>query len=411
MGTSLTPGATLGRLRRAWSALSAEQWWLIAALGSATFFVGYDGSVLILALPAVARTFHASVGQLGVAISVLSLGALAAIPGAWLADRLGRRPVLLVSVVLYGLANAGSAMAPDLEVLTLMRLVAVFAASVEYGAAMVMLIEALPSDRRGLGVSVFTILAGFGSGLAAIIYPLAALNPQGWRIMYWSGLPVLLVALYLRSRIKESQLWTSARSSRRSPWSLLLAHPWRRRLLLISLAWLFVAVMVEPASLFLALFGARDLGLNVTSISAVIVVAGTVGSVGYPLGGWLGDRFGRRWPALIMIALESVSLALMYHAGVVGYSLGFGLASFFGSALTPVLASWTSELFPTAARVSANTIGGGTYILGRLLGLAIVGSLAARIGLGNVIAVLVIAPLLGCVLLGLLPETAGVELT
>ena len=93
--------------------------------GLAVVLAAFDGSVLVLALPAVASDFHARTPALSNLGSVLALGALGALPLATLADRFGRRRLIAVGVAGFSVANFASAFAPSLTGLAVLRLVAV----------------------------------------------------------------------------------------------------------------------------------------------------------------------------------------------------------------------------------------------------------------------------------------------
>src|ERR1700693_426140 len=93
--------------------------------GLAVVLTAFDGSVLVLALPAIASDFHARTPALSNLGSVLAIGALGALPLAALADRFGRRRLIAVGVAGFSIANFASGLAPSLEALALLRLVAV----------------------------------------------------------------------------------------------------------------------------------------------------------------------------------------------------------------------------------------------------------------------------------------------
>src|SRR5260370_40084127 len=114
--------------------------------GLAVVLTAFDGSVLVLALPAIAADFHAQTPALSNLGSVLALGALGALPLATLADRFGRRRLIAVGVAGFSIANFLSGLASSLEALALLRLVAVcFEALVGGGATALVVAEAPPS--------------------------------------------------------------------------------------------------------------------------------------------------------------------------------------------------------------------------------------------------------------------------
>ncbi len=142
--------------------------------GLAVVLTAFDGSVLVLALPAVARDFQARVPDLSNLGSILALGGLGALPLATLADHFGRRRLIAIGVAGFSIANFASAFAPSLEALAFLRLVAVCFEVLVGGVATALIVEEAPSGRRGQAVSVLAVLSGAGTGITVIAYPLVA---------------------------------------------------------------------------------------------------------------------------------------------------------------------------------------------------------------------------------------------
>src|ERR1700681_1819888 len=127
--------------------------------GLAVVLFSFGGSILILALPAVATEFHAEVPALANLGSVLALGALGALPLATLADHFGRRRLIAIGVAGFSTANFASGLAPSLEALAFLRLVAVCFEVMVGGVATALVVEEAPPARRGLAVSVLALLS------------------------------------------------------------------------------------------------------------------------------------------------------------------------------------------------------------------------------------------------------------
>src|SRR4030081_2270431 len=142
--------------------------------GFAVVLTAFDGSVLVLALPAIASDFHARTPALSNLGSVLAVGSLGALPLATLADRFGRRRLIAVGVAGFSLANFASGLATSLDALAVLRLVAVCFEVLVGGAATALVVEEAPRERRGQAVSVLALLAGIGTGLSVFGYPLLA---------------------------------------------------------------------------------------------------------------------------------------------------------------------------------------------------------------------------------------------
>src|SRR4030088_3551301 len=154
--------------------LDLQQRRTLIGAGLAVVLTAFDGSVLVLALPAVAADFHAQTPALSNLGSLLALGALGSLPLATLADRFGRRRLIAVGVAGFSIANFGSAFAPSLGSLAWLRMAAVCFEALVGSVATALIVEEAPPGRRGQAVSVLAILSGAGLLVAIIIYPILA---------------------------------------------------------------------------------------------------------------------------------------------------------------------------------------------------------------------------------------------
>ena len=369
--------------------------------GLAVVLAAFDGSVLVLALPAIASDFHAQIPGLSNLGSVLALGSLGALPLATLADRFGRRRLIAIGVAGFSIANFASAFAPSLTALSFIRLVAVCFEALVGGVATALIVEEAPPGLRGQAVSVLAVLAGAGAGITVISYPLLAPH---WRWLFLAGGVGVLAAPAIWLRLPEGRTWSKVRPSG-SALRLLMGGPWRRRLLVLSATTVLLAVLLEPAGLLFTVFAADVLHMTPVAISTLILASGATGGVAYLAGGYLSDRFGRRWPGIGLAASNAVVTSLSFATGIGGFVVGNVLWSAIASASTPVFGAWSAELFPTRARATAEAAIGVAAAVGSVVGLQAVGLLSPSIGLGRAIEVVGVAAVAGAFLLLLLPET------
>ena len=374
--------------------------------GLAVVLTAFDGSVLVLALPAVARDFQARVPDLSNLGSILALGGLGALPLATLADHFGRRRLIAVGVAGFSIANFASAFAPSLEALAFLRLVAVCFEALVGGVATALIVEEAPSGRRGQAVSVLALLSGAGTGITVIAYPLVAPH---WRWLFAAGGVGLVAAPLIWMRLPEGRVWQRVRLSG-SALRLLMAPPWRQRLFIIAATTALLAVLLEPAGLLFTVFASQKLRMSPTGISVLIAVSGMAGAASYVAGGYLSDRFGRRAPGAALTGATAVAASVSFATGTPGFVIGNVLWSSFASAATPVLGAWSGELFPTRARATAEATGSVAAAVGSVAGLQAVGILSQSVGLGPALALTGIVALAGAGLLLLLPETRGAPL-
>jgi MFS family permease len=369
--------------------------------GLAVVLTAFDGSVLVLALPAISRDFNANTPALSDLGSVLALGSLGALPLSTLADRFGRRRLIAVGVLGFSAANFVSAFAPTLAVLALLRLVAVCFEILVGSVATALIVEEAPAGRRGQAVSVLALLSGVGAGITVVAYPLLAPH---WRWLFLAGGVGVILAPLIWLRLPEGSTWMRVTVTA-SALRLLFSAPWRRRVLVFAIVTALLSVLLEPAGLFYTLFATATLHISPAGISALIVVSGIAGATAYLSGGFLTDRFGRRGPAIVLTLATAIATSLSFATATTGFFVGNVLWSVFASASTPIFGAWSAELFPTRARATAEATSGVAAAIGSIAGLQVVGLFAQQVGLGRAIALSGLAAVAGTLLLFGLPET------
>jgi MFS family permease len=369
--------------------------------GLAVVLTAFDGSVLVLALPAISRDFNANTPALSDLGSVLALGSLGALPLSTLADRFGRRRLIAAGVLGFSAANFASAFAPSLAVLAILRLVAVCFEILVGSVTTALIVEEAPVGRRGQAVSVLALLSGLGAGITVVAYPVLAPH---WRWLFLAGGVGVLLAPLIWLRLPEGSTWMGVRVSA-SALRLLFSAPWLRRILVFAAVSALLSVLLEPAGLFYTLFASSSLHLTPAGISTLIVVSGAAGATAYVAGGFLTDRFGRRGPAIVLTLATAIATSLSFATATAGFLVGNVLWSVFASASTPVFGAWSAELFPTRARATAEATTAVAAAVGSIAGLQVVGLFAQQAGLGKAIAWSGLAAVAGALLLFGLPET------
>ena len=384
-------------------ALDRQQRLTLVWAGLAVVLAGFDGSVLVLVLPAVAADFHARVGDLSNLGSVLSIGALGALPLATLADHFGRRRLIALGAGLFSFVNLATAFVPSLAVLALFRLVASCFEILVLGVATALVVEEAPRARRGQAVSALALLFGAGQAIPVIAYPFVAPH---WRWLYFAGGIGIIGAPLVWKYLPEGRTWQSAHVTG-SAIRLLTKAPWRQRVLVLFGSTLLGSILLTPAGLLFTLYASQTLHLSPATISWMIAGAAVAAIVGYVGGGYLSDRYGRRILGASLEAVTAVFASIGFRNGTPGFVASNILWSFFASASTPVTGSWSGELYPTRARATAEATGGIAGAIGGIVGLQGVAILSSRFGLGGAIALAGVAALGAAALLLLLPETKG----
>ena len=154
--------------------LSSRHRSLLLLLSSAALFEGYDRFIVSMALPNIARDLGGSAGALGWALALIRSGAIAALFLGRAADRFGRRRMLLVTVLGYTLATAGTGLSTSLVAFVVLQMFALAFLSAELALAQVVVAEELPAGSRGFGQAMIGAAGAIGAGLVAILFPIMA---------------------------------------------------------------------------------------------------------------------------------------------------------------------------------------------------------------------------------------------
>ncbi len=396
----------------------------VLALVAASLAAGFGQFGVVTALGDVARTFgHQSAGasitdqaglsgtQLGIGLAVIRLASLGALPLCGLADRAGRRAVLLLTLA-FGLAvTALSGASPGYW-----WFVALFALgrpplSATSALAQVAAAEQTASADRASAVAVVAGGYAVGAGLLAVIHSLAR-SALGFRGLVALALVPLAALPWIAREVHESDRFEVARRLPDRPLPVLgaVGRPFRGRLVVVVSLSFAVAIISGPADTFVFLYAQNIEHQAGVTTAAMVVGAGVTGLAGLLAGRWLADRLGRRPTA----AAGMVGIALF---GVVAYSgpapllvLGYVMGIFSGAVLAPAAGALLNELFPTSVRASASGWSLAAAVVGAAAGLLAFGSVADVGSRFSEAALLVFLPTtLAAGLFALLPETKGLE--
>lgn len=373
----------------------------------------FDYFLLVMVMPAVAKTFAVSVKEVAFALLLtLAFRPLGALLFGRLADRYGRRRVLMLDVALYSVLGLACAFAPSLGVLLVLRSLFGIAMGGEWGTGASLAMESVPARSRGIVSGI--LQSGYPCGylLCAIAYG-ALFNAIGWRGMFALGVLPALLVLYLRKSVPESPVFEQRR---RAGIQRGLRETLRGR-------WRLVAYMVVTMAVFNAFsHGSQDVyptflnlqrhfPTHTISLLTVILNLGALAG-GLAFGQW-SQRIGRRRAMAIACVLALPAIPLWSYGGsVLVLAIGAFWVQVAVQGAWGVVPSYLNELAPDDVR---GTLPGFVYQLGNLLvawtAYAMVAMAQARGGdyalvqavwIGIVAVVLAVLTWLG-------PETRGVR--
>ena len=396
----------------------------VVGVALAAFASGFGQFGVVAALGDVARGFgqvnHGATladqaglsgTDLGIGLAVMRLASLGALPLTGLADRFGRRKMLLVTVGVGLALTALAAASPSYW-----WFVAIFACgrpllSATNGLAQVTAAEQTASADRAKAVALIAAGYGAGAGVVAIVHSLAS-RTIGFRGVFVMALIPLALLPLLWRWIEEPDRFTVAAAGSEHPFPVLdaVARPFRRRLVVIVVLAFAVSLITGPANSFVFLFAQNFLHQRGTVTAAMVVGAGVAGLAGLLAGRWLADRVGRRLTGALAMVTVALFATLTYTGSAPALLAGYILGVFAASVFAPAAGALINELFPTSVRASATGWSVAAGVLGAVTGLVAFGAVAdagRRFGVAGLVIFLPAA--LAMAAFWLLPETRGRE--
>ena len=399
---------------------------LLGVVSLALLFEGYDLSIITSALKHIAEGVGMDEDKMGGLLGLVRIGGLPALAVVPVADRIGRRPVFLATVVGFSVGTFLTALAqtPAHFVAAQMFTRTFLLAGVAIG--MVLIAEEFPAEHRGWGIGMTAALAAFGHGLGALGFAFIDLLPFGWRSLYAMGiLPVLLIPMFRRNlpetgRFIAHQLATGKASTADT------GHRWRDalqpvidlatafpgRTALVGLTALLVATGEVSVFQFTSYIVQKLHGWSPGQYSFMVIAGGMIGIIGNIVAGKQGDKHGRRIVGAVFFLLYPAAAWLFYRGpGGAALPIAYIFIVFCGTAGSVILRAISTELFPTSFRSTASGWTVSVQTLGWALGLWLLGmgsDNAEQIASATAWISLTVA--VGGLVLLRLPETRGREL-
>jgi SHS family lactate transporter-like MFS transporter len=339
----------------------------------------FDFFLLVFVLKDIAAEFGVERKAIAAAITLtLALRPVGAFLFGRLADRFGRRPVLMLDVGLYSMLGLLTAFAPNLAVFLLIRALFGVAMGGEWGIGASLTMETIEPEARGLVSGL--LQSGYPTGylLASVVYA-TLFDKIGWRGMFVVGaLPALLV-LYIRRHVPESPGWSAERARGAGVFAVLRQH-WKLAVYGIALMTAFNFLSHGTQDIYPTFLQIQHhFDSHVTGTIAILYNIGAI------LGGWTFGLWSQRWGrrrAIIIAAGLTVPVLLLwaYSTTLVGLAAGAFLMQFFVQGAWGVVPAHLNELSPGTVRA---TFPGTIYQLGNLIASSnavIQTSIAARDG-------------------------------
>jgi MFS family permease len=382
------------------------QFGAVAALGDVSKELGH-----MAAGASIANKVGLSGTSLGIGLAIIRLASIGSLPLIGIADRLGRRPVIL-TVTIAGLAlTTAAATSPGYW-----WFVVIFAfgrplLSATNALAEVMATEETSVRDRTAAVALVAAGYGVGAGLSAIVHSLGS-GVLGFRGIFALAVVPLAAVLALRGWVEEPSRFMVAEAQPDHPTPVFGAveRPFRKRVVVLCLIGFAISVVTGPSTSFAFLYAQDVLHQAGWVTASMVVAAGAAGLCGLLTGRWLADHAGRRPAGTVAMVAIGLTGTFAYTGSQPAFFLGYVLGTVSGSILAPAIGAMLTELFPTEVRASVSGWWVTAGVLGAVGGLVVFGAVA---DVGNRFATaaeLTFLPTMAAAaLFWFLPETKGRE--
>jgi MFS family permease len=427
-----------------YASLTRAQWKTLAAANLGWMFDGYETFALILTVgvalrqlldPSLYPQIPAYAGTV-IAITLLGWGC-GGLLGGIVADYIGRRRTMIVSILAYSVMTGISAFAWDWMSFAALRFLVGVAIGSEWATGASITAEVWPDNARGKGAGLMQCGLGIGFFLASLVWLyVGGMGPGAWRYMYFIGVLPALFALWVRFGIPESQPWEranderlAARERKKSGAALnerdqaltrptiveLFSDPQTRRHAILAfllsltttLAWWGISTWVPPY------IGSVAAKANLpaqqwASYAGLWYNAGAI--IGYASFGFIADRFGRKPVTMLFFAMALVltPVLFLWTQDLMLLLVVAAINGFFSLGQYSWMPVWLPELFPTRIRATGMAFVFNAPRFIAFLGPLLAGTLIVNFGgFGHAATIVALIYILGLAAAPFLPETRG----
>lgn len=384
---------------------------IVAVMALGFGLVGIDRFLISTMFPAIAHDLHLNYADIGTITGALALAwGISALFMGNLSDRIGRRRVLVGSLILFSLLIGASGLAAGLAGLIAVRVVMGVADGAYTPASIAATLQASAPKRHGLNIGIQQMMLPLcGLGIAPLLVA-ALLDVINWRhIFLIFVLPGLALAYAVWRIIPASPAGASSRSASRTSWRDWAAVLAVRNIKVASVMMLCWLTTLITTSAFMPNYLIDYLKMPFGTMSSVMSAIGIGSTVGTLLLPWLSDKWGRK-PVMALCTLGALSaLLVLTNLGASRWPLFAALFSvhlFNNALITLTVGPLCLESVPATLAATAS---GLVIAIGELLGgglaPAVVGQIAQHFGLANILYLPIGSMVLGFLLTTVLHET------
>src|SRR6201987_2644681 len=296
-----------------WKEPTKDQWvaWIAAWLGCT--LDAFDFTIFLLIMVPIAESFHVPLIEVTAVFTItLWLRLVGAVGSGWLADRVGRKTPLMISILWYSICNLLAGLAPNFALLFLFRALLGIGMGAEWPAGAALAMESWPARSRGLMSGVLQGSWSIGFLLSSLAYGLLY-DSIGWRGLLILGVLPALTVVWIRFYVKEPKVWMENRRIQREQhkeFRAPLLDIFRRRMLgntIMACLW-----MASSFVIYYSVYGMfathlqKDLHLGAAMVAMPIALANLMGFLASGFWGFAADIFCRLWGLLSPGALGAL---------------------------------------------------------------------------------------------------------
>jgi len=408
------------------SSITRDQWRTLGAAALGWMLDAFDVMLYALVLTHIMRDLGMTkaVGGLLATLTLLASGFGGMLFGH-VADRVGRKRALMLSILTYSVCSFASGFAPTVAVLAVFRFILGLGMGGEWNTGATLVAETWPTHLRAKALSLVQSSWAVGYAAAALVaWGVLRLYPNNWRAVFFVGVLPALVTLWIRKDVPESEMWKQHRlpenRADKPPalgfWELFAGEYRGKTAALFFLnffgmfGWWGLFTWVPSFLSSPIAEGGR--GFDPKQMTLMLVVLNLVGMLpGYASFGWVADHIGRRKSFILYTGMAALLVPLYARLQDPTTLLFLGIpVAFFGTGFFSGSGIVGSELFPTSVRARAL---GFTYNGARTLSSVapfVIGYVAQSRGLGGAFFLCAASFFLAALVATQLPETRGKHL-
>jgi MFS transporter, putative metabolite:H+ symporter len=355
---------------------------LLFSAGISWLFDAMDVGMVSFIVAALGIEWHLSTQQTGFVAAINSAGmAVGALAAGALADKFGRKAILLWTLVIFSVASGLSALAETFVVLCILRFVAGFGLGGELPVASTLVSESFSKSDRGRAVVLLESFWAAGWIVAALV-SYFIIPDYGWRIAFVISAIPCLYALVLRRSIEDSPRYLAYKPSAKSSFKHRVASVWssshRRSTLMLWILWFTVVFSYYGMFLWLPTIMVKEEGFTLVRSFQYVLIMTLAQLPGYFTAAYFIEKLGRKFVLATYLILTALSAIWFGNATSEASLIAAGIClSFFNLGAWGAMYAYTPELYPTEVRstgvglaASFGRIGGviGPYVVGEMIG-------------------------------------------